>query len=207
MHQSNSSRCSRCVMDTTDPDIQFDERGICNHCSEFLYQRDMLPRDQAREDYLQMMLADIKSRSSKSDYDCVIGVSGGTDSTYLAYIVREHGLRPLAVHVDNGWNSELAVSNIEKVLRNLDIDLVTHVIDWLEFKDLQVSFLKASTPDSEVPTDHAIRAVLYRVAAEHNIEFIINGRNFSTEGILPWSWTYSALDWKYISGIQIRALD
>ena len=148
------------------------------------------------------MLAEIKSHGQGKPYDCVVGVSGGVDSTYVAYIARELGLRPLAVHLDNGWNSELAVHNIEHTLSVLGIDLHTVVLDWETFRELQKSFLKASVTDAEIPTDHAIRAALWHVAAKYGIKYLLNGRNHSTEGILPWSWTYNALDWKYIHGIH-----
>jgi len=137
-------------------------------------------------------------------YDCVIGVSGGVDSTYVAWLVKGLGLRPLAVHLDNGWNSELAVANIEKTLKTLGIDLFTHVIDWEEFRDLQVSFLEASTPDGEVPTDHAIFALLYEMAARHGVRYVITGTNVATEAVLPQKWGYGYFDWRYIKDVHRR---
>ena len=140
--------CSKCIMDTTDPDIEFDAMGVCNHCHRYaeLARQRVIP-ELNREAALRELVAEIKGAGEGKRYDCVIGVSGGVDSTYVAWLVKELGLRPLAVHLDNGWNSELAVANIEKTLKTLHIDLYTHVIDWEEFRDLQVSFLKASTPD------------------------------------------------------------
>jgi len=135
-------------------------------------------------------------------YDCIIGVSGGVDSSYVAYVVRQLGLRPLAVHLDNGWDSELAVSNIKNFLNKLDIDLYTHVLDWEEFKQLQIAFLEASTPDSEVPTDHAIMAVLYKEAAKRNIQYIILGVNTVTEAIHAPRWSYGHNDWRYIKSVN-----
>ena len=196
--------CTRCLMDTSDPDIEFDGQGHCNHCRELLELRRHFQMDAVCDDRLKQIVAEIKERGKGKDYDCIVGVSGGVDSTYVAYLVKKLGLRALAVHVDNGWNSELAVSNIEKVLKKLHIDLYTHVIDWEEFRQLQLAFLRASVSDAEIPTDHAIRAALNRVAVREGVQYIINGRNFSTEGILPWSWTYSALDWKYIRRINRR---
>jgi len=136
------------------------------------------------------------------EYDCIIGVSGGVDSTYVAYLVKQLGLRPLAVHLDNGWNSELAVKNIERVLKTLGIDLYTYVIDWEEFKDLQVAFLKASTPDGEIPTDHAIFSLLWREAAHRGVKYIISGMNFTTESISVPDWAYGHSDWRYIKDVH-----
>lgn len=195
--------CTRCIMDTTDPEIQFNENGVCNHCRDYEIeaQRFLLPETE-RKQALDRLVATIKERGKGKEYDCIIGVSGGVDSTYLAYLVKKLGLRPLAVHMDNGWNSELAVSNIEKVLKALKIDLYTHVLDWEEFKDLQLSFLKASVPDAEIPTDHAIFGVIYRVAVEKGISYYVIGTNVVTEGILPGRWTYGVTDWIYIKSIH-----
>jgi N-acetyl sugar amidotransferase len=195
--------CIRCVMDTTDPEIQFDKNGVCNHCRgyEEAVQLYMVP-EARREAALHKLVAEIKAYGRGKEYDCAIGVSGGVDSTYVAYLVRQFGLRPLAVHMDNGWDSELAVSNIEKVLKRLEIDLHTHVLDWEEFRDLQVAFLKASVPDAEIPTDHAIWAVLHKVAAERELRYILLGANVATEHILPRSWTYGIMDWRYIRSIH-----
>jgi N-acetyl sugar amidotransferase len=126
------------------------------------------------------------------------------DITYVAYRVKQLGLRPLAVHLDNGWDSELAVKNIEETLKRLNIDLYTEVLDWEEFKDLQVSFLKASTPDSEIPTDHAIVALLANMAEKIGVRYIIIGNNVRTETHLPRAWSQGHFDWKYISGLQKR---
>jgi N-acetyl sugar amidotransferase len=191
-------------MDTTDPDIQFDENGECNHCTiryETLKERHLF-LDEAGQQRLQRLVQEIKESGKNKPYDCIIGVSGGVDSTFAAYNLKKLGLRPLAVHLDNGWDSELAVSNIEKFLKKLEIDLYTYVLDWEEFKDLQLSFLKASTSDAEIPTDHAIGAVIYRVAAEQDIPYIMSGTNVETESILPARWTYSIRDWKYIKSVH-----
>lgn len=195
-------RCVRCLMDTTDPQIVFSPDGTCNHCSEFLKQRDRLISQQDRKARLDQLVRDIQEAGRGKPYDCVVGVSGGVDSTYVAYLAKQLGLRPLAVHLDNGWNSELAVKNIENTLSKLEIDLHTHVLDWDSFRELQASFLRASVPDAEIPTDHAIRAALWQAADKYGIKYLLNGRNHTTEGILPWSWTYSALDWRYINGVH-----
>ena len=198
--------CSRCIMDTSDPDIIFDEKGECNHCkrADALIKQRTFTNVFERESSLNSLVQKIKEEGKGKKYDCIIGVSGGVDSTYVAYEVKRLGLRPLAIHLDNGWNSELAVSNIEKTLHKLDIDLFTYVINWQEFKDIQLSFLKASTPDSEIPTDHAIIAILYKMANLYNIRYILNGVNFATESILPQKWGYGYFDFKYIHNVHKR---
>lgn len=197
--------CVRCIMDTSDPEIRFDERGVCNHCHAYdeLASREVRTGPAGQEALLRMVDR-IKARGRGKQYDCVMGVSGGVDSTYLAYIANQLGLRPLAIHMDNGWDSELAVSNIEKVLRTLSIDLYTEVLDWEEFRDLQLAFLKASVSDAEIPTDHAIGAAIYRVASQRGIRYVLSGENVATEGILPGSWTYGVGDWKYIHAVHQR---
>lgn len=201
--KKNYQICTRCIMDTSDPEIQFDENGVCNHCHRYDTE---LPkrvfRGEEAERKLNELIAGIKEKGRKHEYDCIIGVSGGVDSTYVAYLCKQLGLRPLAVHFDNGWNSELSVSNIEKTLDVLGIDLYTFVIDWEEFKDLQLSFLKASTTDGEVPTDHAINALLFREADKRGIKYIISGMNFATESMAVTSWAYGHSDWKYIRSVH-----
>jgi len=195
--------CTRCIMDTSDATIRFDDDGVCHHCHRYAELADQLVRhDAAGQREMDQIVETIKQHGKDKAYDCAIGVSGGVDSTYAAYVTRQLGLRPLAIHMDNGWDSELAVSNIEKVLKHLEIDLYTHVLDWEEFKDLQLSFLKASVSDAEIPTDHAIAAVIYRVAAEKGLSYIISGGNVVTEAILPATWTYGILDWRYIKAVH-----
>jgi N-acetyl sugar amidotransferase len=199
--------CARCVMDTTDPDITFDERGFCHHCrkaEEMLLREPYCLPPEEKQRRLNDLVDQVRRDGQGKKYDCVIGISGGVDSTYVAYRVKELGLRALAVHLDNGWDSELAVANIEGVLKRLDIDLYTHVIDWEEFKDLQLAFLKASTPDSEIPTDHAIVSLLYRMAAREGLRHIIAGTNFATECIMPSAWSAGHTDWKYIKTLHAR---
>lgn len=196
-------RCKRCIMDTSDPAIQFDENGVCNHCK--LYARRAateLKHHEEGQKELAHLLNVIKAEGKGRRYDCIIGVSGGVDSTMVAYRCRQYGLRPLAVHLDNGWDSELAVSNIEKTLQKLDIDLYTHVVDWEEFKDIQLSFLKASVANAEIPSDHAIGAILYRIAAKENIRFVISGSNIETEAIMPTSWMYDNRDFRHLQAIH-----
>ena len=196
--------CTNCIMDTSDPQITFDEDGVCNHCKEYQEKLDKFFRGVSdKKKKLSSILEQIKLSGKNKKYDCIIGVSGGVDSTYLAYIaVEKFGLRPLAVHFDNGWNSELSVENIHKVLEKLDIDLHTHVVNWEEFKDLQLSFLKASVPDAEIPTDHAISALLFKIASKYGIKYILGGSNIATEAIMPRMWTYGVHDSRYIRDVQ-----
>jgi N-acetyl sugar amidotransferase len=197
--------CTRCIMDTTDPEIAFDAAGLCNHCRGFF---DRLSTEVFRGELgrarLTSLVQRIKADGRRNEYDCVIGVSGGVDSTYVAYLVKQHGLRPLAVHFDNGWDSELAVANIKCVLDRLEIDLYTHVVDWEEFKDLQLAFLRASIPNAEIPTDHAIGALLYQVAARRGLRYIITGSNVATEAILPFAWGYYNNDYRHLRAIHKR---
>ena len=193
--------CARCVMDTTDPDIVFDENGICNHCRQA---EQMLVEIEKHKCEKDAIIQKIKACGKGKSYDCLIGISGGVDSSYIAYLVKELGLRPLAVHFDNGWNSELAVANIHNLLEQLDIPLYTYVLDWNEFRDLQMAFLRASTPDCEVPTDHMIFATLTAAAVKFHIKNIINGQNTTSESILPKRWSYGHADWRYIKDIHRR---
>jgi N-acetyl sugar amidotransferase len=190
------------VMDNTDPDIVFDESGICSYCN--LYpsrKKTFVPDKEQGKKLLTELVENCKKAGEGKKYDCVIGVSGGVDSTYVAWLVKNLGLRPLAVHLDNGWNSELAITNIRAVLAKLDIDLHTYVIDWEEFRDLQLAFLKASTPDSEIPSDHAIVALMREIANKENIP-VIWGVNFSSEAILPPAWSQGHMDWTYIKNVS-----
>lgn len=203
MEQREYRICTRCVMDTTDLEITFDEQGHCNHCTEFINSRAKHKyQGKQSDDALAQIVEDMKRAGKGSDYDCVIGVSGGTDSCYAAYILKQKGLRVLAVHLDNGWNSEEAVQNVKNVARKLEIDYESYVLDWEEFKDLQLAFLKASVPEAETPTDMAIPAATHYYAAKYNVKYIISGGNFATEGILPPSWHYNAKDMKYFNYIQ-----
>lgn len=194
--------CNRCVMDTTDPNIVFDEQGNCQYCNQYLKLDFSITEE--KKNHLKNVIEQIKADGKNKAYDCIIGVSGGVDSTYVAYAVKQFGLRPLAVHLDNGWNSELAVANIEKTLEKLDIDLYTHVIDWTEFRDLQMSFLKASIPGMEIPTDHGIISILSQIAAKHNVKFIVNGSNAISEQIMSnrWSESEGQRDWLLIKNVH-----
>jgi N-acetyl sugar amidotransferase len=189
-------------MDTSDIEITFDELGQCCHCTVFLDQRAKYNyQGKESDDAFDRLLEDVKKSGRGKSYDCVVGVSGGTDSSYLACIVKDRGLRPLAVHMDNGWNSDKAVLNIKNLTRRLNIDYQSFVLDWEEFKDLQLAFLKASIPEAETPTDIAIPAALHRVAARHGVKYILSAGNLATEGILPKSWHYDVKDLKYFNYI------
>lgn len=188
-----------------DASIDFDSHGICNHCRrhDVLISSRVLTGEPGQQ-ALQQLTDRMKRAGRGRGYDCIIGVSGGVDSTYVAYLVKQMGLRPLAVHFDNGWNSELAVSNIEKVLKRLQIDLFTYVVDWEEFRDLQLAYLKASTPDGEIPTDHGIFALLWTQAAKRGIKYIVSGMNFATEAVSVPDWSYGHSDWRYIKAVHGR---
>ena len=192
--------CSRCLYDTTIPDIRFDENGVCNFCHIHDELDRMYPLNEHGKTLLENMIARIKQHGKNKRYDCIIGVSGGRDSTYTIYKAVQLGLRPLAVHFDNGWNSEIAVNNIYKSTNKYNIDLETKVADWEEFKDLQISFLEASVSDAEIPTDVAIHAVLHDVAAKEKIKYILLGHSFRTEGIVPRGWTY--MDGRYLNDVH-----
>ena len=195
--------CSICLMDSSDPEIFFDSNGECNHCKKYKIE---LPKrvfkGKEAEKKLNAIVEKISQSKNKQGYDCVIGLSGGVDSSYVAYLVKKLGLNPLAVHLDNGWNSELAVKNIQRIIDFLDIDLVTYVINWNEFKSLQMSFFKAGLPDVEVITDHAINAILFKYASKNNLKYIVSGMNFSTESMNVPFWSYGHSDFKYIREVD-----
>lgn len=192
--------CKYCVMDSSDREIVFDEKGICNHCKDA---KEKLRRaEEKRKEFdLAAFGEKIRADGKGKKYDCIVGISGGVDSCYVMYLTKEMGLRPLAVHIDNGWDSELAVQNIHNLLERLQIDLYTYVVDWQEFRDLQLAFLKASTPDSEIPSDHMIFPVLGMQAHKYKCKYIIMGQNSSSESILPGTWSHGHFDWRYIKNI------
>jgi N-acetyl sugar amidotransferase len=195
--------CTRTVMDTTDPDITFDADGVSNHWHEYILSCEraaMTPERAKRE--LARVVGDVKRSGTGKVYDCVLGLSGGVDSSYLAHLAVEMGLRPLIVHFDNGWNSELAVSNIENLVNGLQLDLHTFVMDWPEFRDLQRSYFKASVVDLEVPTDHMILGALYKIALQHRLKYLLSGTNMTTESILPRRWYYPKFDLKNLRDIH-----
>jgi N-acetyl sugar amidotransferase len=175
--------CSRCIMDTTDPNISFDERGWCDYCNNFeLTIRPNWHTDERGEAELARIADEIRAGGKGRDFDCIIGLSGGLDSSYAAYVAKEKmGLRPLLFHVDAGWNTDQAVGNIEKLVDGLGLDLYTEVVNWEEMKRLQVAFLRSGIPDQDLVQDAAFFSGLYKFARQHGIKHIITGSNFSTE--------------------------
>jgi N-acetyl sugar amidotransferase len=190
-------------MDTSDPEIAFDEQGVCNHCSNF--EKNIRPQWRCNPEGAVLLAAKvdrIKREQAGKDYDCILGLSGGVDSSYLAIWAVEQGLRPLVVHVDAGWNSELAVQNIEKLVTKLGLDLHTLVIDWEEMRDLQVAFLRSGVPNQDIPQDHAFFAALYRFAIQHRIRWVLSGENIATESIMPTAWGFNAMDSRHLRAIH-----
>jgi N-acetyl sugar amidotransferase len=185
--------CTRCVMDTTDAGITFDADGVCDNCRRF--ERDVVPHwntDEIGAQQFAALVDKIKRSGRGKQYDSIIGLSGGLDSSYLLHsAVKRFNLRPLVFHVDGGWNTDLAVENIQHLVDKLDLELVTDVINWKEMRDLQLAFFKAGVPHIDLPQDHAFVAALYKFALKHDIKFILNGSNYATEGIrnpLNWGW-------------------
>lgn len=202
MMKKNYQECTRCVMDTTDPEIFFDDQGVCNHCLRF----DTVTRprwfpDETGISKLNVILEQIKKAGGRQSYDCILGLSGGVDSSYLAVKVKEWGLKPLVVHVDAGWNSELAVANIEKIVKYCNYQLHTHVVDWDDMRHLQLAYLKSGVANQDVPQDHVFFASLYHFAMRHGIRYILSGGNIATESIFPSSWHGDAMD-----AINLRAI-
>lgn len=197
--------CSNCVMDTTDSKIQFDENGVCDHCHAFW--SDVKPNwhpDETGYSKLKEIVHKIKIDGKNRDFDCIMGMSGGADSSYMLHIaVKEFGLRPLVFHVDGGWNSKIAVNNINVMIEKLNLDLYTEVINWEEMKDFQLSYFKSGLPNIDVPQDHAFIAVLYNFAEKYDIKFILNGGNYSTECVRnPMEWLYYGTDMAQIRDIR-----
>lgn len=181
-------------MDTTDPDITFNGLGQCNHCENYL--NNLLPQTYQgtqSETRLREIVDGIKRKGRNNKYDCIIGISGGVDSSYTAHLAKELGLRALLVHLDNGWNSDVAVRNIQKMSMALDFDYETYVLDWQEFREIQLAFLKSSLVDIEMPTDLAIPAALHKTASKYNVKYIFSGGNYVSEGILPKQWGYHVM--------------
>lgn len=199
--------CANCVMDTTDSKIIFDGNGVCDHCNS--YYRDIEPvwnYGKGREKELESLAGNIKDEGKGKDFDCLIGMSGGIDSSYLLYLAKEKlGLRPLVFHVDAGWNTQLAVNNIERLIEKLGLDLYTEVIDWEEMKDLQLAYFKSGVPHIDVPQDHAFFATMYHFAAKYKVKHILTGGNYSTECVRnPLEWMYYQSDSTQLRDIHRR---
>lgn len=196
--------CLRCVMDTTASDIKFDGEGGCNYCTEYLSRglQGVVPSGTIRDEAFRELVAQVKAAGRGKPYDCIMGVSGGVDSSYALVQAVEAGIRPLAVHMDNGWNSELAQSNIENLVRSLNVDLYTYVIDWDEYRRLMQAFFDADVIDVELLYDNAMLAVNYHQAQEIGTPYILAGTNFATEGMrLPPTWNWFKYDKKNIRKI------
>jgi N-acetyl sugar amidotransferase len=199
-------QCAISVMDTiADPNITFDEKGISNYYYGYLeaQKAHVFSGDIGRQK-LNACFDAIKKDGKGKQYDCIIGLSGGVDSSYLALLAKQEGLRVLLVHFDYGWNSELAVMNIEHIVKHTGFDLYTYVMDWNEFKGLQRSYFKASVLDLDIPADHMIFGALYKVVAQYNIKFLISGHNVCTENTLPKTWNYSKFDLTNLQNIHAK---
>lgn len=189
-------QCAISVMDTiADPNITFDDKGICNYYYEYKKEEKLhVLKGEIGQKKLNEELTKIKNAKGKKRYDCILGLSGGVDSTFLCLLAKENGLNPLIVHCDNGWNSELAQHNIEQTVKKCGFDLFTYVINWNEFKEMQLAYLKASVVDIEVLSDHAFMAVLYEQARKWKIKYVLAGMNIVTEQVLPKYWIYNKSD-------------
>lgn len=197
--------CVSCLMDTTDPDITFDPDGKCNHCArgnQLLRKVTFTPEQEVQN--LKKIADKLKSKPHKSSYDAILGLSGGVDSSYLAYLMHKMGLNILLIHCDNGWNSKTAVENIKKIIDVTGYDLETYVINWPEFRDLQRSFILAGVVDIEMLTDHANRAAMFQIAKKHKIKYVISGQNYATENSMPPTWIWNKRDYLNIKGIHKR---
>lgn len=199
--------CVNCIMDTSDSNIVFDERGWCDYCIN--YHSNIAPNwhtDERGAAEIEEQMREIRDFGRGRDHDCLIGLSGGVDSSYVTYLAKERfGLRPLLYHVDAGWNSQQAVNNIEKLVDGLGLDLYTEVVDWPEMRDLQLAFFKAGVPHLDTPQDHAFFAGLYNFAAKQGVKYILTGANYSTECVRePLEWHYHASDLRQLKDIHRR---
>ena len=197
--------CSNCVMDTSDARITFNLDGVCDHCIGFA--RDVLPNwhpNETGKAIFRKMVEDIKRAGRGKPFDCIMGMSGGLDSSYLLHLaVTEFGLKPLVFHVDGGWNSDIAVNNIQGLVEKLGLDLYTEVINWEEMRDFQLAFFKSGVPHLDLPQDHAFVATLYHFAHQYKIKYILNGGNFATECVRnPKEWMYYGTDLPQLKDIQ-----
>ena len=199
--------CANCVMDTSDSQIVFDDHGVCDHCNGF--RQDVLPSwhpDEKGKAMFREVVERIKREGRGKPFDSIIGMSGGLDSSYLLHLaVTEFGLRPLVFHVDGGWNTDIAVNNIQMLVDKLGLDLYTEVINWEEMRDFQLAFFKAGVPHLDIPQDHAFVATLYHFANKHKIKYILNGGNYATECVRnPLEWLYYGTDMAQIRDIHRR---
>jgi len=205
MNSKKIQTCSNCVMDTTDAAIIFDEQGVCDHCHDF--DKNVKPNwrfDNYGRTQLDQIIDKVRAAGKGKDFDCILGLSGGLDSSYMLHLlVKEYGLRPLVFHVDGGWNSDLAVNNIQMLVEKLGLDLYTEVIDWEDMKDFQLAFFKSGLPILDIPQDHAFVATLYKFANKYNVKHIMNGGNISTECVRnPLEWLYYGTDMWLINDVR-----
>jgi N-acetyl sugar amidotransferase len=207
------TQCARCILDTTDTKyISFDSDSVCSYCHYYDSKVNEYGDELAKGKFLENKIKEIKIAGQNKKYDCILGLSGGIDSSYLAMLAHQYELRPLVIHLDNGWNSDIAVKNIEKICEKFGFELYTYVIDWEEFVGLQKAYLRAGVIDIEVLTDHAIYAVLQKLASKFNIKYTLSGFNVETEAVMPKGWTYNKRDFlnikdiiaKYGEGIKFK---
>lgn len=194
-------------MDTSDSAITFDSNGVCDHCNSF--QKNIAPNwhpNDTGKEMFRSVVEKIRASGKGRQFDSIIGLSGGLDSSYLLHLaVKEFGMRPLVFHVDGGWNTDIAVNNIQVLVDKLNLDLYTEVINWEEMRDFQLAYFKSGVPQLDIPQDHAFVATLYHFANKHNIKYILNGGNFSTECVRnPLEWLYYGTDMAQIRDIQRR---
>jgi len=195
-------RCARCLFDEHTPRITFDERGVCSYCAMYDSLDAQHPVGAEGDRRLRAIADQIRQAGKRKKYDCIVGVSGGCDSSYTLYLAKTLGLRPLAVHFDNTWNSTTATENIRNVLKALDVELYTYVVDNEEYDDIYRAFLEAGVPDIEAPTDIGLAAVMYRAASKFGVQYTLEGHSFRTEGVSPLGWLY--MDGKYIQSVHRR---
>lgn len=188
--------CAQCVMDTTDPDIQFDEKGVCNHCIEA-----STKLKQAKFDRLNLPWVYTKIRENKGKYTCLLGLSGGVDSSMCLHYLVQNDIIPFCFSIDNGWNSPESDENIMRLVESLKVPFYRYTIDLATFRELQLAFIKSGTPNIEIPTDHILMAATYEMAEKYQIKTIISGGNLATESIMPPSWGYNAKDLKFIKSV------
>lgn len=205
LHKHPHQECTRCVMNTSDPWITFDGEGLCSHCKAYDIYIARAGSELEKAVALERMVNHLRARGRGKSYDCIMGLSGGVDSSYLAWLaVNKLGLRPLIVHVDAGWNSELAVNNIQNIVQKLGLDMHTLVINWPEIRDLQQAYFRSGIANLDVPQDHAFVASLYKEAKKFGIKDILNGGNMQTESVLPEAWGYDASDARSLFSIHRR---
>lgn len=198
-------QCTRCLLSEDKTySISFDTHGLCNYCQYYDSAFKALGDNNQRKFWIDSKVDKIKKEGRNKPYDCILGVSGGVDSTYMAFWAKQQGLRPLLVHFDNGWNSELATKNIESICEKLGYELSTYVINWDEFRELQLAYLRAGVIDIEVLTDHAIAASIYRIAKKYGLRYTLNGNNLATEAIMPKEWVFDKSDWSNIKDIYYK---